>query len=50
MFYEWPAEAGAIGPEEELVRLVTSFATETGEVERFLGFGAEQWFGVLKTG
>lgn len=37
MFYEWPAEGVAPGPEEDLVRLVTSFATSEQEVERFLG-------------
>ncbi|MHB1104195.1 MAG: threonine aldolase family protein [Devosia sp.] len=38
MFYEWPAEEVAVGPEEDLVRLVTSFATSAGEVERFLSY------------
>lgn len=36
MFYEWPADGVAVGPEEELVRLVTSFATTREGVERFL--------------
>ncbi|MDB5540401.1 MAG: L-threonine aldolase [Devosia sp.] len=37
--YEWPAEAlgEALGEGEELVRLVTSWATKADEVERFLG-------------
>jgi threonine aldolase len=37
--YEWPAESmtAALGPDEELVRLVTSWATGGDEVERFLG-------------
>jgi threonine aldolase len=35
MFYEWPAEG--VGPDEDCVRLVTSFATTADEVERFLG-------------
>jgi threonine aldolase len=35
MFYEWPAEG--LAADEELVRLVTSFATMADEVERFLG-------------
>lgn len=38
MFHEWPAKGVAVGPEEELVRLVTSFATSEAEVERFLGY------------
>lgn len=33
-FYEWPFESGA--PDEVCVRLVTSFATTTEEVDRFL--------------
>ena len=33
--YEWPAEA--LGPGEEMVRLVTSWLTRSEEVERFLG-------------
>jgi threonine aldolase len=37
MFYEWPAGYLELGPEEELVRLVTSFATRTEEVEEFVG-------------
>jgi threonine aldolase len=37
MFYEWPADGVAVGPNEYLVRLVTSFATTGEEVERFLG-------------
>jgi threonine aldolase len=37
--YEWPAEAmgGQLGADEDLVRLVTSWATRADEVERFLG-------------
>ena len=38
VFYEWPAEGVALGPEEDLVRLVMSFATGAEEVERFLGY------------
>jgi threonine aldolase len=34
MFYEWPAEG--LGSDEDLIRLVTSFATSADEVERFL--------------
>jgi len=36
--YEWPAEAMAerLGPDEDLVRLVTSWATTEAEVARFL--------------
>lgn len=36
--YAWPAEAmgGQLGPDEDLVRLVTSWATTADEVERFL--------------
>jgi threonine aldolase len=34
MFYEWPAEG--LGADEDLIRLVTSFATSADEVERFL--------------
>lgn len=36
--YEWPAEAMGerLGPDEDLVRLVTSWATTADEVERFL--------------
>ncbi|MDP1732553.1 MAG: low specificity L-threonine aldolase [Devosia sp.] len=37
MFHEWPAEGVEAGPEEDLVRLVTSFATRADEVERFVG-------------
>lgn len=37
LFYEWPPEDIDVGLEEELVRLVTSFATSGGEVERFVG-------------
>jgi threonine aldolase len=37
MFYEWPAE-GVARPDEELVRLVTSFATSAEEVEQFLSY------------
>lgn len=36
MFYEWPADGVEVGPEEDLVRLVTSFATKADEVERLL--------------
>lgn len=36
-FYEWPPEGIEIRPEEELVRLVTSFATSGEEVENFVG-------------
>jgi threonine aldolase len=36
MFYEWPAEGVELSPDEELVRLVTSFATTGEEVDRFL--------------
>ena len=36
MFHEWPADGLGLGPEEELVRLVTSFATSAAEVEGFL--------------
>jgi threonine aldolase len=36
MFYEWPADGVELGPEEDLVRLVTSFATGVEEVERFV--------------
>lgn len=32
--YEWPAEG--LGPDEDCVRLVTSFATTTDDVDRFL--------------
>ena len=39
-FYDWPAESAAPerrpAPDEELVRLVTSWATTSDEVERFL--------------
>ncbi len=39
--YEWPSESAAAerrpGPGEDLVRLVTSWATREDEVERFLG-------------
>lgn len=44
MFYEWPAEGIEIGPDETLVRLVTSFATTEEDVERLLGHlkGARQ--------
>ena len=36
--YEWPAESmsATLGPDEELVRLVTSWATTEAEVARFL--------------
>ncbi len=34
-FYEWPADG--VGPDEDCVRLVTSFATSADEVERFVG-------------
>jgi len=35
-FHPWPADGIALQPGEDLVRLVTSFATEAAEVERFL--------------
>lgn len=35
--YEWPAEGMGLAEGEELVRLVTSWATGADEVERFLG-------------
>jgi threonine aldolase len=34
--YEWPADGVHVGEHEELVRLVTSWATSEGEVARFL--------------
>lgn len=34
MFYEWPADG--LGTDEDLIRLVTSFATSADDVERFL--------------
>lgn len=34
MFYEWPVDG--LGPDEDCVRLVTSFATQAKDVERFL--------------
>ena len=37
MFHLWAAEDVIVGPDEELVRLVMSFATTTDEVDRFLG-------------
>ena len=37
MFHPWSAPDVAVGPDEELVRLVTSFATTADEVDRFLG-------------
>ena len=36
MFHPWAAEEVQLGPDETLVRLVTSFATRAEEVERFL--------------
>jgi threonine aldolase len=35
-FHEWPPEGVELAPGETLVRLVTSWATEPGEVKRFL--------------
>ena len=34
-YYHWPAGKRAVGPDEILIRLVTSFATEEAEVARF---------------
>ncbi|MBS0246722.1 MAG: low specificity L-threonine aldolase [Proteobacteria bacterium] len=36
VFYRWASETGADGRETALVRLVTSFATTTDEVDRFV--------------
>jgi len=36
MFHPWSAPEVQIGPDEQLVRLVTSFATRPAEVDRFL--------------
>lgn len=38
MFHPWPADGIEIADNEELVRLVMSFATTADEVDRFLGF------------
>jgi threonine aldolase len=43
-FHDWPARHFTdltLGPGEGVVRLVTSFATEAGEVDRFLAVLAE---------
>jgi threonine aldolase len=37
MFHPWSAADVTIGADEELVRLVMSFATTTEEVDQFLG-------------
>jgi threonine aldolase len=39
IYYEWPGDLGAepAAPDEVVVRLVTSFRTETAEVDRFVG-------------
>jgi len=37
VFHPWPADEVQIGPDEEMVRLVTSWATSADEVDRFLG-------------
>ena len=36
MFHPWPADEVQVGPDETLLRLVTSFATGAAEVDRFL--------------
>ncbi|MDR3476355.1 MAG: low specificity L-threonine aldolase [Devosia sp.] len=36
MFHPWPADEVKLGPDEELVRLVTSFATTRQDVDRFV--------------
>jgi len=40
-FYPWPTDGIDLQPTEELVRLVTSFATEPVEVDRFLALLGE---------
>lgn len=35
--HEWPADGVPLSPTEDLVRLVTSFATSTDDVDRFVG-------------
>jgi threonine aldolase len=37
MFHPWPSAGVELGADEELVRLVMSFATTADEVDRFLG-------------
>lgn len=37
LFHPWPDSATPTGPDEELVRLVTSWATTEAEVDRFVG-------------
>ena len=34
VFYEWPADG--VGPDDDCIRLVTSFVTTEAEVDRFL--------------
>ena len=36
MFHLWPGNEVKVGPDEEIVRLVTSFATTRAEVDRFV--------------
>ena len=36
MYYPWPGDGLNIGPDRILVRLVTSFQTTQGDVDKFL--------------
>jgi threonine aldolase len=37
MFHPWPVDEVEVGPDEELVRLVLSWATSEAEIDRFVG-------------
>jgi len=37
MFHPWPVDEVEVGSDEELVRLVLSWATTEAEIDRFVG-------------
>jgi threonine aldolase len=41
-YYPWPSEGRSVGADEMLVRLVTSFQTTKGDVDRFLALVASK--------